>query len=117
MVKEKDIMNLLEFIPIRQFEWKENNLITVKVPRFRSKLGRKFCGLIKKEFTFNVNLDKYSSYTWKLCDGERTVREIRDLLKQEFGEEVEPVNERLGELLRIMERNRLITLKRPENNV
>lgn len=117
MVKETDIMNLLEFIPIRMYEWKEKDLITVKVPRFRSKLGRKFCALIKKEFTFNVSLDRYSSYAWKLCDGKRTVREIGDLLKQEFGEEVEPVYERLGELLRIMETNRLITLKRHENNV
>jgi hypothetical protein len=117
MVKQKDIKNLLEFIPVRNYEWNEKDLVTVKVPRFRSRLGRKFCRLLKKESTFNVNLDKQSSYTWKLCNGKRTVKEIGDLLKEEFGEEIEPVYARLGELLRIMEGNKLITLKRSENNV
>jgi len=42
------------------------------------------------------------------------VREIGNSLKEKFGEDVEPVNERVAELFNIMEANRLISYKRDE---
>ncbi|UCE36243.1 MAG: PqqD family protein [Thermoplasmata archaeon] len=111
MAGKKETKNILDMIPIRVYEWEEKETVSVKVPRFRSRLGQRFCSLIKKEPTYSVNLDKYGSFVWKLCDGKRTVREIGKALLNEYGEEVDPVYERVGELFNIMEANKLISYK------
>ncbi|MEE9151115.1 MAG: PqqD family protein [Thermoplasmata archaeon] len=116
MAKKKETRNILDMIPFRLNEWGEKETVTVKVPRFKSKLGKKFGKLVKKESTYNVNLDKFCSFVWKLCDGKRTVKEIGLILDKEYGEEVEPVYERLAELFNIMEANKLIIYKRVNND-
>lgn len=110
--KKKEEKNTLDMIPVRKYKWKEGEVVTVFVPRFRSRVGKRFCRAIKKESTYNVNLDKLGSFAWKLCDGERTVGAIGNALKEKFGEEVEPVYERVAELFNIMEANGLITYKK-----
>ncbi len=112
MARKKEAQNILDMIPVRSYEWEEKENVIVKVPRFRSRLGQKFCKLIKKDRTYNVNLDKYGSEAWKMCDGKRTVRAIGKALKEKFGEEIDPVYERMGEFFNIMEANRLITYKK-----
>ena len=114
MAKKKETKNILDMIPVRAYEWEEDDIVKVKVPRFRGRLGQNFCRLIKKEQTYFVKLDKYGSEAWKLFDGKRTVREVGSILKERHGEDIEPVYERLGELLNIMEANGLITYKRNE---
>jgi hypothetical protein len=109
--KKKEQQNLLEMVPVRVYEWEENEIVKVKIPRFKSKVGKRFCRAFKKEQTYNVNLDKYGSEAWKLCDGDRTIEAIGSALKEKFGDEVEPVNERIAELFQIMEANGLITYK------
>ncbi|ASJ15334.1 PqqD family protein [Thermococcus radiotolerans] len=42
-----------------------------------------------------IELDEIGAYTWELCDGRRTVKEIGKALKARFGDEVEPLYERL----------------------
>ena len=115
MARKKERRNILDLIPVRSYEWEEKGKVIVKVPRFRSRLGRRFCRLIKKKQTYDVNLDKLGSEAWKMCDGKRTVREIARALKEKFGDEIHPVHERLGEFLNIMESNRLITYKSMNN--
>jgi hypothetical protein len=117
MGKEKEEKNILDLIPVRSYEWEEDEIVYVKVPRFRSTLGQKFCELIKKkDTTYNVKLDKYGSLAWKLIDGKKTVRKIGKALSAEFKDEVEPVFQRVAELFNIMEANKLITYKKNENN-
>ncbi len=112
--KKKEAKNVLSMIPLRVYEWEEKETVTVKVPRFRSSAGQRFARLIKKEPTYNVNLDKYSSAAWKLCDGKRTVGAIGKALLEQFEEEVDPINERIAALFDIMEANGLIRYKRHE---
>ncbi|UCG69267.1 MAG: PqqD family protein [Thermoplasmata archaeon] len=116
MRRQKETPNILDMIPVRKYQWVEKDTVSVKVPRFRSRLGKKFCALLKKEPTYNVNLDKHCSFVWKLCDGKRTVREIGKSLSEKYGDEVEPVNQRLGELFHIMEANKLIMYKKVNND-
>ena len=117
MTKQKKKENVLDKIPIRQYEWDENGNVTIKVPRFRSNIGQKFCKVIKKGATYNVHLDKHGSLAWRLCDGKRTVGDIGRSLALEFGEEVEPVFLRVSELFNILEANKLITYKKPNNHL
>ena len=77
----------LEFIPRRlDFEWetKEDGLVTMKVPKFTSNLGKSFCKVLRKDDTFVANLDKLGSLVWKNSDGVNTVRQILEILKTEF---------------------------------
>ena len=77
----------LEFIPRRlDFEWetKEDGLVTMKVPKFTSNLGKSFCKVLRKDDTFVANLDKLGSIVWKNSDGVNTVRQILEILKTEF---------------------------------
>ena len=77
----------LEFKPQRlDFEWriKEDGLVTMKVPKFTSNLGRSFCKLLRKENMFDANLDKLGSIVWKNSDGINTVKQILGILETEF---------------------------------
>jgi len=59
-----------------------------------------------------VELDEIGAYTWELCDGRRTVREIGQALKARFGDDVEPLYERLAAFLFELLRRNLIGFKR-----
>lgn len=61
-----------------------------------------------KMATKKICLDEVGSFAWRLFDGERTVGEVAEELRQAFGEAVEPVEDRLGELVRMMHREDLI---------
>ena len=78
------------------------------VPRFRSRWFRAlFRGLGLGDV--RVHLDGPGSCVWRHCDGTHTVERIGDLLRERFGDRVEPVEERLPELLRQMYRAGLVT--------
>jgi hypothetical protein len=121
MAREKQDKNVLDMIPARVHEWVEEKVegegeegemrIRVKVPRFKSRLGKRFCRWLKKPPTYDVKLDRYGSEAWKLCDGKNDVGTIAESLLQKFGEDVEPVYERVAKLITIMEINGLITYK------
>jgi hypothetical protein len=116
MARKKNKKNILNMIPVRNYEWEEAENVSVLVPRFRSWLGQKFCKLIKKEPTYKVNLDDRSSDAWKLSDGKRTVLDIAKELEKKYKEQVEPANLRVAELFNILEANKLIRYKNPENH-
>jgi hypothetical protein len=111
MARKKKIKNILNMIPVRNYEWEEKEKVSVLVPRFRSKIGQKFCKMIKKETTYKVNLDDCSSDAWRLCNGKRTVLEIAKELEKKYKEKVEPANLRVAELFNILEANKLIRYK------
>ena len=115
MAKKKETKNILDMVPVRAYEWEDDEIVLVKVPRFRGKVGQKFCDVIKKEQTYDVKLDKYGSDVWRMCDGKNTVRAIGLALKEKYGDEVEPVFERVGEMFNIMEANKLIRYKKNKN--
>jgi hypothetical protein len=120
VARKKETKNILDMVPQRSFDWEEDEkkgTVIVKMPRFRSRLGKKFCSLIKKDQTYNVKLDEKNSFIWKLCDGKRSVREIAKSVFDKYGEEVEPLYQRIGELFHIMESNRLITYKKKKDDL
>lgn len=49
-----------------------------------------------------IRLDERSSRVWHLLDGKRSVAEIAEALREEFGDEVEPAEERTCELIRAL---------------
>jgi len=61
-----------------------------------------------------LKLDGQGAFVWNLCDGKRSVREIGNRLRERFGEEPEPLYERLVVFLMDLRRRHLIDLKSPE---
>jgi hypothetical protein len=126
MARKRREENLLDKVPVRTREWLEERkedgdskgetTVKIKIPRFNSRAGKRFCLWIKKSPTYGINLDAIGSEAWRLCDGNNTVRYIADSLHEKFEEEVEPAYERVCELMGIMEMNGLITYKNVKDN-
>lgn len=57
-----------------------------------------------------IDLDKIGSFVWQLCDGKNTVQDIIAKTKVEFGDKVEPAEERVNLFINQLRRNKLITL-------
>jgi len=59
---------------------------------------------------YRVHLDAVGSFVWLRLDGEATVAEIADAMHREFGDKVEPVEDRLVNFLRTLERGRFVKI-------
>ncbi|MBM4248263.1 MAG: PqqD family protein [Euryarchaeota archaeon] len=118
--------NLLDLVPVRSPDYRFNirklpsrqakhhqpgaaGTVSISVPRFSGRLGRGFCRLARIRPEFDLNLDSYGSFVWLLIDGKTTVRKLGALLREEYGETVEPLYGRLAHFLSLLERNRLIS--------
>jgi hypothetical protein len=109
---QDSLFNLLKMKPVRTRKWKPNpkdkDLVSIIIPRFNTDLGKKLGRMFKINQTYNVNLEKYGSSVWRLCNGEATVKEIGEVLREQYGEDVEPLYERLSYYLTLLEKNKLI---------
>jgi hypothetical protein len=61
-----------------------------------------------------LKLDGQGAFVWNLCDGKRSVRDVGNHLRERFGDEAEPLYERLVAFLMDLRRRHLIDLKSPE---
>jgi len=106
-------INLLDLIPVQNLKSKKNEggLCTLLKPKFSHPLLTKYILPRLKSPHFKVKLDEIGSFIWSLCDGKNTVKDIGVQLKEEFGERVEPLYERLGLFFQNLEKNRFITFK------
>ena len=101
--------------PVRSQKWEyddeEKTKAVVFFPRFRSEMGKKFGEFYGFKMDRRLHLDEYGTAVWKLCNGKATVREISEVLSEQYGETVEPLIPRLTEFLMIMERNEFISYR------
>lgn len=110
--ERKESLNLLDLRPCRKKEWHvEDGRVIISMPRFKSGIGIRFARLMGKEENYRVKLDEVSSFVWEQCDGEKSVAEIAEALKEKFGDKVEPLYGRLSKLLEILEKNGIIELR------
>ena len=104
--KEKELegVNLLGLAPRRVAEWEEaDGTIVLLRPQpsstgLRGALDRFF----HKMSASRIRLDEVGGFAWLHFDGQRTVGGVGELMREEFGEKVEPVEERLGQFVLIM---------------
>jgi hypothetical protein len=84
------VEEFLTYIPIRlDYKWttNEQGLVQIKIPKFTSSFGKSFLKIIKKDDKFTANMDKIGSTVWKNCDGKMSVKDILEILKNEFPSE------------------------------
>lgn len=97
-------VNLLELRPVRAAAWEEaDGRVVVERPRPRARgLKAPVEWLSYLMSVRRIRLDPVCSHAWRQLDGSRTVEEVAARLRQEFGDAVEPAEERLGHLVRMM---------------
>ena len=110
MKKKKTTINLPDLIPVHNVEWvsNEKNLVVLLKPKFTHRLFTKYILPRMKSPNYKINLDLFGSAVWNNCNGKNTVAEIGSRLKKEFGEEIEPVYERLSLFIQTLERSKFI---------
>ena len=91
-------INLLELIPERivKSEMGEDGITTVFGPRFKTSFMKRFIGQRLKTQHFKIALDDVGTTVWENIDGSRNIGEIASILKEKFGEKIEPCNDRLA---------------------
>ncbi len=91
--------NLLELVPVRTASWSEDaGRVVVEVP---APSPPWFLAWLKsKASSKRVRLDEVGSLAWTLLDGRRTVGEVAAVLRERFGDRVEPAEERFAALVR-----------------
>jgi len=102
--------NLLDLIPKRNRQWEvgERDRVVILRPKFEDHwLGRWFLSRMKNPY-YKVRLDNYGSWVWMKCNGQSTVSEIAQSLKEHFGDSIEPVYQRLALFLNQLWRGRFI---------
>jgi hypothetical protein len=106
--------NLLDFIPQHNIAWEinaENQLIVLKKPKFENIFLKKHLLPLLKDPNFKIKLDQYGSQVWKHIDGRHNVMQIADALREEFGDAVDPVYERVGKFILSLEKSNFIIYK------
>ena len=107
MRKKKQSVNYLDLIPQRaeNLRWhtdEETGIITLEVENsgFFNTIAQKV--FHKPRFT-QVHLDETGSYLWPLIDGEKTVAQLADCMKEHFGEKAETLSPRIIKYFQIVE--------------
>jgi hypothetical protein len=77
-------------------------------PRFgEGKLGRWLESLLGLS-PYRIRLDDIGTLVWKSCDGRISAQEIADKMRDQFGDRVEPAEDRLQDFITQMSRSRMI---------
>ncbi len=110
--KTKPAHNLLELVPRRfpKYDVDSEGIVTIRVPRFKyAWMATRFVPKWKNPDIL-TRLDSFGSFVWQQIDGVRTVADIADALNARFGEEINPVYERLSTFIHQLLRRGFITL-------
>lgn len=103
-------INLLDLVPIRRAHWQEvGDCVVIERPK---PSGSGLRGLLEwlryRLAVRRIRLDERGSRAWLLLDGLHTVGEVASALRLEFGELVEPAEERIGHLVRMLHKEELL---------
>ena len=107
--------NYLDLIPsVRDgLKWKEaDGIVTIfqENKGFFNGVAQKFFGRPKVS---EIELDKFGSFVWLSIDGAKNIAKIGEAVKAEFGDEAEPLYERLSKYFNTLDMLHYVTLKRP----
>ena len=101
----------------RRLEWREaeDGRVIVLRPRFgEGRLGSWLASLLGMS-PYRIRLDDIGTLVWRNCDGKTSAGEIAILLREAFGEAVEPAEDRLHNFITQMNRARMIDIRSGES--
>lgn len=102
--------NFLDYVPAvsPRHTWSEKDgKVTIHMEHrgFYPWIAQKF---FKRPRISHIDLDVMGSFIYPLIDGQRTVGEIALLVKERFGEDAEPLYDRLVQYMKILYNNGFI---------
>ena len=107
-INNPDILNLRPR-KLYPFEFGDKGRVVVLVPEYKSKLAEWF---IPKNYRTNikVKLDLMSSAVWDYCDGKKTVKDIADRMRQDYGTFAEPVDKKVRGFINELQAKKIIDI-------
>ncbi len=105
--------NYMDLTPIRtqSFEADDRGIITLLVPKFKSKRLSSFLIPKGKSDHFRITFDELGSATWLAIDGKTTVLQLCEKLTVLMKEKILPAEERIPKFLTLLYEQRYITFK------
>lgn len=110
----KKPQNYLDFVPVvnPQNNWTEDaqGIVTIDMVHrgFYARIAQKFFHTPRVS---HIKLDTYGSFLWKEIDGVRTVGDLAEKMKAQFGEQAEPLYDRLVKYMQILHNNHFILFR------
>lgn len=97
--------------PARRCSWEgEGAAVTLLVPRFGAgKLGRTLERMFQAR-PYRARLDEIGAFVWRRCDGATSVARIAEEMRAEFGEKIEPAEDRLVVFLQRLLRGKFVSV-------
>ncbi len=98
--------------PRRLLDWRDlddGRCVVLRSQLGTGRIGR-WLALKLGDPCYRIRLDDVGTFIWKACDGETPLVEIAGRLRDEFGERVEPAEERLARFVQSMLRSRMIAV-------
>jgi hypothetical protein len=113
MKNKKQPENYLDKIPVKaEIEWDNDEKGNVTLHVENKGLMNKIAQLIfRKPKVSYIHLDEMGNFIWPLIDGEKTVLEIGEYVKEHFGDKAEPLYERLSQYINTLEMYKFISIK------
>jgi len=108
--------NLLGFRPRRSLRWREDKQGKVVVLRPKlgdGRVGRWISRQLQNPF-YRIRLDDVGTLVWQCCDGQTRLTDIVTRMRQRFGVEIEPAEERLFYFIGQLYRAKLISIEDEE---
>lgn len=115
-MKQKNVIskNYLEQIPMRNPDivWtvEENGWVTLHIEN-KGRMNRLAQKFFKKPKVSHVYMEEIGSYLWPYLDGEKDIFALGILVKEHFGEQAEPLYERLARYFQILDSYHFIIWK------
>ncbi len=113
--KAKSQENFLDFIPSKneKVRWivLEDGIVQIQIDR-NSWLDKVVRFFFKTPTMMKIDLDEFGSYIWVSIDGVKNIEDIAMGFRDEFGDKVEPLYERLGSYVNILRNNEFIKLEK-----
>ncbi len=111
--KNESQENYLDKVPVKNIEWEqdETDKVYLLKEKSKTKLMKKLIDLFKKSQFFRIHLDELGTATWLLIDGNRTIYDISNQLKETFAEKIEPAEQRVAAFIAMLKKNGFIVLR------
>jgi hypothetical protein len=108
--------NFLDLRPVRKLdhELRDDGGINLLMPRFKNQLNAALFQPNRKGKFISIKLDRFGGHTWLQIDGQINVAQICSRLKEQFSEELTPVDEteeRVTKFLTLLYDQRYITFR------
>lgn len=89
--------NYLDYIPVpgKQVRYEISEGKVTIYQENRGMFNRIFQVLLKKPKISQIHLDEMGNFIWPLMDGKRSILDIAEQVKEQFGEKAEPLYPRL----------------------